>query len=351
MIWIRADANEEIGTGHMMRCLCVAGELEEQGAQVCFLVSDERSVPLLEARGRQFRILHSDYRRPEGEAAELDVLFRRQGGDFLLADSYFVTGEYFRRIRHHMPVGYLDDMVRRDLPLDLLVNYNIFAGEELYGELPEKPRLLTGPMYAPLRREFRGREYQVRPRAERVLVTTGGADQYNLAGRFVAEALGAGETAGLQYEIISGAYNEHLGELKELEARHPEVSVKCNVGNMAERMLQSDVAVTAGGSTMYELSAVGVPMICFSFVDNQQAIVEGFKRQGVVYFGGDYLRQGEGMLGAAAEHLARLAADCRLREEYSRRQRRLTDGRGAARIAASVLELCRPVNREDGGFS
>lgn len=344
MIWIRADANEEIGSGHVMRCLCVAGELEGLGAEVCFLVSDERAVPLLEARGRQFRVLHSDYRRPEGELAALDALFEQQGGDFFLADGYFVTGEYFRRIRRHMPVGYLDDMVRRDLPLDLLVNYNIFATKELYGELPEKPRLLTGPMYAPLRREFRGREYQVRRQAARVLVTTGGADQYNLAGRFVREALGAGPTAGLQYEIVSGAYNGHLAELKELEAQYPNVSVKSNVRDMAELMLESDIAVTAGGSTMYELSAVGVPMICFSFVDNQQEIVEGFKKQDVVYFGGDYLRQGDDMLGEAAAHLAELAACPGLREEYSLRQRRLTDGRGAERIAASILE-CRGAGR------
>lgn len=338
MIWIRADANEEIGSGHVMRCLCVAGELESLGAKVCFLVSDERSVPLLEAKGKQFRVLHSDYRRPEEELAVLEALFEQQGGDFFLADSYFVTGEYFRRIRRHMSAGYLDDMLRRDLPLDLLVNYNIFAVRELYGELPEKPRLLLGPMYAPLRREFRGREYQVRQRAARVLVTTGGADQYNLAGRFVAEALRAGVTASLQYEIVSGVFNGYLEELKGLEARYPNVSVRSNVRDMAELMLECDMAVTAGGSTMYELSAVGVPMICFSFVDNQQEIVEGFKRQGMVHFGGDYLCQGESMLREAAEKLAELAAGPGLREEYSLRQRRLTDGRGAERVAASILE-------------
>lgn len=342
MIWIRADANSEIGTGHVMRCLCVAGELKELGAQVCFLVSDERSVPLLEAKGQEFRVLNSDYRRPEGELETLEALFRQQGGDFFLADGYFVTGEYFRRVRRHMPAGYLDDMVRRDLPLDLLVNYNIFAGRELYGELPDVSRMLLGCAYAPLRREFRGREYRVRRQAARVLVTTGGADQYNLAGRFVEAALAVEETAKLKYDIVSGAYNVHLEELRRLEAGCGNVSVKSGVKDMAELMLDSDMAVTAGGSTMYEISAIGVPMICFSFVDNQREIVEGFKKEDAVFFGGNYLLQGDGMLGVAAEKLAELALCPELREGYSQRQRRVTDGRGAERIAAAIMELCRP---------
>lgn len=341
MIWIRADANGQIGTGHVMRCLCVAGELKRLGAQVCFLVSDERSAPLLEAKGQEFRILQSDYRYPEGELETLEALFRQEGGAFFLADGYFVTGEYFRRIRRHMPAGYLDDMLRRDLPLDLLVNYNIFASGELYGEVPGRPRMLLGPAYAPLRREFRGRGYQVRQQAKRVLVTTGGADQYNLAGRFVEEALAEEKTAELQYDIVSGAYNAHLEELKRLEAGHGNVFVRSNVKDMAALMLDSDVAVTAGGSTMYELSAIGVPMICFSFVDNQREIVEGFKRKDVVCFGGNYLLQGDGMLRAAAGKLAELAACPKLREGYSLRQRQVTDGGGARRIADAVMELRR----------
>ena len=66
-------------------------------------------------------------------------------------------------------------------------------------------------------------------------------------------------------------------------------------------MRDSDIAVTAGGSTMYELSALGVPMVCFSFVDNQERIVEGFVERGLVGFGGNYLLQGEAMAAEAAE--------------------------------------------------
>ena len=90
---------------------------------------------------------------------------------------------------------------------------------------------------------------------------------------------------------------------------------------------------------MYELSAVGVPMICFSFVDNQERIVEGFRRRGLVCYGGDYLAQGEKMLAEVVENIARLAESRELRNHYSVRQRQLVDGKGALRIAGKLREL------------
>ncbi len=138
--------------------------------------------------------------------------------------------------------------------------------------------------------------------------------------------------------MVSGAYNEHLPELRELEGRHSNVSVYCNVADMSRLMRESDIAVSAGGSTMYELSAVGVPIVCFSFVDNQERIVRGFVEKGLVPFGGDYLAQGGAMLEEAVSHIERLAADFGLRQSYSERLRRVVDGQGAMRIAR---EICR----------
>lgn len=434
MIWIRADANREIGTGHVMRCLSIAAALKKLGQQVCFLTADQGAAALLQAKGQAYRVLDSDYRNLEGELAILERIFAEerhcftmestqcQGGepcresgscqgsepcqesrpcqgsepcqksrpcqgdgpcqrgesyresgscqgsepcqesgsyqgsepcreshsvqrdedyrkgrpaaDFFLADSYFVTADYFRKVREWMPVGCLDDKYLTGLPLDMLINYNIFAEASSYGETDA--RLLLGTEYAPLREEFINVPYNIREKASRVLVTTGGSDRYGLAGRFVEKALADARTAALEYRIVSGVYNVHLEELLALEKNHPNVKICSNVPHMHRLMLESDMAVTAGGSTMYELSAVGVPMACFSFVDNQERIVEGFARRGLVCFGGNYLTQGESMLDGAVDGIARLATDAGLRAEYSRKLKDLVDGQGAMRIAQQI---------------
>ncbi len=337
MIWIRADANETMGSGHVMRCLSIAAALRKMGEKVCFLAADEKTVPLLEAGGQAYHVLHTDYTRMEEELEILEGMLASCAPDFFLADSYFVTAEYFRRVRRRVPVGYVDDRCVKGLPLDLLINYNIFAEESLYGQ-QDGTRLLLGTAYAPLREEFRGTQYQVRQDALRVLVTTGGSDRYQLAGRFLEKALGDDRTAGLEYGIVSGAFNPYLKELREWEKKNGNVRIYSNVTNMRELMEKSDIAVSAGGSTMYELSAVGVPTLCFSFVDNQEEIVRGFVDQGLVCFGGNYLAQGEGMLEMLVEKMALLVSDRRLRQAYSEKQRQMVDGKGAERIAQALLQ-------------
>lgn len=337
MIFIRADANERIGTGHVMRCMAIADALKQCGQQVCFLIADDRGSCLLKDRNQEYLVLHTDYASMEEELPRLRQIFEEKKPDFFLADSYSATPDYLREVRKHVPVGLLDDGVLTGYPVDVLINYNIFAARSLYGTAGETcTRYLLGPEYVPLRREFTGVDYAVRERAERVLITTGGSDKYNLGAELLKKALAGTDTADMQYTVVSGAYNTHFRELQELAYRHENVRVCSNVGDMSRLMRDSDLAVSAGGSTMYELSAVGVPVICFSFVDNQERIVKGFAEKGLVCFGGDYLAQGGSMTEEIVYHIGRLAADFNLRKSCSQKLRNLVDGQGALRIAGEL---------------
>lgn len=339
MIWIRADANSNIGTGHMMRCMSIGHALRECGQEVCFLLADASGAKLLESRGFSYRILHTNYQDMESELPKLCKWLAENAVSWLLIDSYYVTREYLMELRSFTRTAYVDDMNAFPYPVDLLVNYNIYGDMLPYREQAALPdtRFLLGTDYVPLREEFKQVEYSVREQGEHVLVTTGGSDLYHLAGQLLEKALQKEETRNLHYHVVSGAFNKNLPALLTLEAKYPNVHIYQNVTNMAELMRQCDVAVSAGGSTMYELCAVGVPIICFSFVDNQEQIVQTFVKKEVVCYGGNYLLQKESLLDDIVKQLALLAGHKEIREQYSVRQRRLVDGHGAMRIAR---ELC-----------
>ncbi|MDE6129143.1 MAG: UDP-2,4-diacetamido-2,4,6-trideoxy-beta-L-altropyranose hydrolase [Lachnospiraceae bacterium] len=341
MILIRADGGGAIGSGHIMRCLSVAGALKEQGKEVLFVLADDSAAALLNERGQQYRILHTDYHSMEDELPALLPVLEECRPELFLADGYFVTAAYLERVGKHTKTAYIDDMCAFPCPADALINYNIYGEMLPYREqsLPQNRMLLLGCAYTPLRTEFRDVVYSVRERVENVLITTGGSDKYNLTGQILQQALSDAACRHLRYHVISGSFNSNLSGLRAVAEHHDNVQIHVNVHNMAELMKQCDIAVTAGGSTMYELCAVGVPIVCFSFVDNQERLVETFVKKRLACYGGNYLKENEELSRRVVEHVRLLADAKALREDYSHREKGLVDGKGAERIAKELTGL------------
>lgn len=342
MIWIRADANSEIGMGHVMRCLSIAEALGEQGCEVRFLLADDMAVPLLEAKGQCYEILDTDFGQMETELPLLQKLAEEEGPAVCLIDSYFVTPYYLEQMGKNTNTVYMDDKFSFPYPVDMVINYNIYGDLLPYRETARKSgtAFLLGTAYAPLRREFlRRTPSAVSETVQNVLITTGGSDKYNLAGQILREVMVHTDTQNFHYHVVSGVFNTHLSELQQMAECNSRIHIHQNVNNMVELMELCDVAVSAGGSTMYELCAVGVPIICFSFVDNQEKIVETFLEKQLVCYGGNYRKEKDKLAENVVRHLVFLANNPKARAEYSRKEQELVDGRGAERIALALKQM------------
>lgn len=366
MVVIRADANSKIGMGHVMRCLSVADALLKRGEEVLFVTADDTPVPLLTKKGIPYRVLHTDYADMEAEMPELWEVLRElpQGAESpdatlaqkntsILVDSYYVTEKYLAALKKRITTIYMDDIYAFSYPVDMLINYNIY-GEEMGYEKDAAfadTKLLLGANYVPLREEFSAGAGYVQSRKELslgaanvppaeeggILITTGGSDSFNLAGQLLMEAMKYDALKEKKYHVVSGSLNPHIGELQALAQKHENIHIHCNVTNMAELMAESEVALSAGGSTLYELCAVGVPVIAFSFAENQERLVQTFVKRGIAQYGGNYRTDGNKMIQNTIAGLEKLCGDEALKTEYRRKALQLVDGRGAERIAEALL--------------
>ncbi len=413
-IWIRADGNDRIASGHLRRCLSVAWALMERGARVTFLVADEVSSAMLagmmlpsgagreygdgrngmdrgelppESAGKYTRgedsadvmpslvILHTSYDRPETEPEALVRLREKERPGFMLIDSYFMSGADFVRLRERLPglpLGFIDDMADFDPMVELLINYSVRQPEN-YGQ--RTAHRLFGPRYAPLRDQFAaaGGHYTVREQVKHILLTTGGTDPYRMAERIIREIRREPAMkqvwieAVLPEKVVEAVQTALSGDM----ARH--VKLHCGVNDMAGLMASCDLAVSAGGTTLYELCAVGVPTAAFTMADNQQRFAGLLAETGAVELIGD-VRDDAGsggkikeekdraigsgypapgglrVSGAAGEGeqadrvarklvawILRMMRDPAGRVSRSGAMRALTDGRGAERIAQEIL--------------
>lgn len=178
MQYIRVDSNENIGIGHLMRCLAIADTMRSLGEKVIFIIADHCCENKIHALGFETICLESQWDSLESEIDKLRALIRNRSIESLVIDSYFVTKFYLERIRELTRVIYIDDLNAMIYPVDLLINYNIYADELNYPQRYHDAGLNTefalGCTYAPLRREFLNLERVTKPKISRVLITSGG---------------------------------------------------------------------------------------------------------------------------------------------------------------------------------
>ena len=174
-ILIRTDGNQEIATGHLMRCLSVAQALKERNLPVLFAVADHNSGQLLRsfmAGEEDFPVicLDTDYRNPAAELDRLCTAVFENNIGCVLIDSYFVTPPYLEGLHKAVKTAYIDDIYSFDYPVDLIINYDAAPPADFYRNCPYK---LLGLSYTPLRKQFRGLHPEVRPQVKDILIYRG----------------------------------------------------------------------------------------------------------------------------------------------------------------------------------
>lgn len=331
MVYVRADGNGNIGMGHIMRCIAISREVVALGQQVTFILAGEEAREVVEAAGFPVRVLGTDYTRMEEEWPMLEQILPEAA--VLLVDSYYVTEEYLRRLEAGGTVVYVDDKNAFPYPVTGIVNGNVYGADMDY----RVPLVMAGYDYAPLRREYRECRGIGEPRY--LLVTTGSSDPYSITWKTLVEIGNRPRLRELPMKVVCGRFNRDYEQIKSLEQHYPNLQVLQNVPDMWNLMKDALVAVTAGGSTMNELSCMGVPAVCFSFVDNQEQIASVSKEKGYVHYSGDYRKEGDAMIPRMCDALEELLGDKQLLESYRRKIMAAVDGLGSRRIAEKLIEL------------
>lgn len=207
-------------------------------------------------------------------------------------------------------------------------------------EADDCPHLLLGPDFAPLRIEFSSLpDRAVNVRAENIFVSTGGGDCEHLSMRLTEYIIKNNSLARFHFHIIIGAMNQDLSIIQSMADDISNITLHYNVTNMQEIMSACDVAVSAAGSTLYELCATQTPVFTYILADNQIPGAEGFERHGVLKCAGDIRKAGAEKLAAdVMEAAVRLADNYEERMRIASAQKRGVDGNGAERIVWCLLK-------------
>ncbi|PIE75818.1 UDP-2,4-diacetamido-2,4,6-trideoxy-beta-L-altropyranose hydrolase [bacterium DOLJORAL78_65_58] len=337
---IRVDASARIGSGHFMRCLALAQAWPRDRGPVVFVMAEAEGTVAdrLAQEGFQLVSCPGPVASPEDGAALLATT-RDVGAEWLVVDGYRFDTAYLARLTGHAcRLLVVDDDGAAGLPpVDAVLNQNLHAEAALYPDLPAMSRLLAGPRYQLMRREF-----LVGPRpaasaadpARNLLVTLGGGDPYR-TGETVLEALELLPTADLEVRLLAGVRPERLAELTDRARRlRQRVEILPQVADMPAQLAWADLAVTAGGSTLWELAYMGVPALVTVLADNQEPSSRLLAERGAIR----RLGRAETLDAATvAAALGTLLTDAAARQAMVAAGRDLIDGRGAERVVRTML--------------
>jgi UDP-2,4-diacetamido-2,4,6-trideoxy-beta-L-altropyranose hydrolase len=332
-----------------MRCLALAQAWQERGGRATFLSHcDSDLLPRrIVSEGFDFIPLERTHPAPcdiEQTVTILAHLESQNAGPkpWLALDGYHFDTQYQYRIKEEgYKLLWIDDYGHADyFYADIILNQNISAVGHRYMNREAYTRVLLGSPYVLLRREFllwREPE-QIIPSsfASRILVTMGGSDPCNTTLK-ILRALREVTVHNLEVAVIVGPANPHRHQVEDEIGRAP-FTGHCfpSVENMPEKMAWADIAVSAGGSTCWELAFMGLPNIIIISSDNQKPIAEGLDAAGAAINLGWHHQVVPQQIAGAVQDV--LSQDHR-RKEMRAVGRKLVDGRGLTRLLSVCGEL------------
>ncbi|MEN3033960.1 MAG: glycosyltransferase [Aquificaceae bacterium] len=315
---ILTEASRTIGQGHLSRCLALKQALLELGVFSKLFVRGDNTVKAFAKGAAISEWLWWD-------KAYLKALSRRYSG--IVIDSYHAPERfYWTCAEFFKPVVAIDDYKRLSGDGVWILNPGPYAFDMGY---LGKGHML-GPSFALLRKPFWGGFLKkIRARSARFLITFGGEDIRGLTPRFVRALR---EAFDLELYVVLG----HASRAQVPESESVKVYRAVNARTMRRLMEASDIAISAGGQTTFELARVGLAAVLISVADNQLLNCKSWHELGVFHWAGNWDQSDieERVIGAVLELFA---YEKRLRAYES--GTKYVDGLGAMRVARKIIQI------------
>lgn len=357
-IFFRTDSSLQIGSGHVMRCLTLADELRQRGADVTFICREHHGnlIAMIEGRGYEVvslplpvvslkseneRLIHAEWLGATWEQDAVETIAALSGAraQWMIVDHYAIDRRWEEQLRLYCDkIMVIDDIADRSHDCELLLDQNFYLTMESRYEnlVPAACCRLLGPKYSLLRPQFASARRNLRQRdghVGRVLVCFGGADSSNEMEKSL-RALAAFSERKFEVDVVVSAVSASLERIQSICADNAGFHCHCQVDNMAELMVAADIAIGAGGSITWERCAMGLPALIVTVAANQLELASCAAEGGLVYYLGDK----DAVTSKKIEDtLAMLMALPELLRCFSANGLALVDARGAQRVAGILL--------------
>jgi UDP-2,4-diacetamido-2,4,6-trideoxy-beta-L-altropyranose hydrolase len=308
-IAFRVDASNEIGAGHVMRCLILAEALRQQECNCIFICRnmDGNLIDYIENKNFEVIVLHNESKNAnananaksetsfsekwlrntwERDARDTCTAIQKLEVSWLVVDHYGIDARWERIAREAgLRVMVIDDIVDRSHDCQFLLVPSISLDTEAVCQTaPNAGKILIGSQYIFIRPEFSDLKLQRQRSGEvnKILVYMGSNDGMNQAGKALEALKGIPD---IEIKMLIG--NSHPFEAELSAFQSDAIEITKTTPAMWDLMAWADLALGTCGQAAWERCAMGLPAIVVINAENQRRETVVLDSEGVVRSIGD----------------------------------------------------------------
>ena len=332
IIGFRVDGSQEIGLGHLFRCMALADSLK--GCKMFFWVKEN---PAVEAILKQNNVTYLS--QNINVQSEMDFLLaeaKNKRIDAIIMDLLVYPDGYLEQLKQiGVKLITFHEFEKRLNYSDIAINYNTFNGFDECNNITST-NTCYGPSYIIIRDGIRKvNPIEISKKVKTILISMGGSDPGGITLK-VANAL-KDLSRKVRIVIHAGPAFKFQTELSSVFGKDGDaITIKENVPELAMLMIDSDVAVASGGNTMYELCYLGIPSIIISQNMHQYEFADELDKKGAVKSLGLSKNIGKNKIRSIVEEVCKSSEERTMMAENAKK---IIDGKGVDRIKAKIYQL------------
>jgi UDP-2,4-diacetamido-2,4,6-trideoxy-beta-L-altropyranose hydrolase len=339
LIIFRCSASPTLGLGHLNRCLALADSLNSLGESCVMFGPSKFFCPSDKSFIFSDWIEEKEWESSDKDSKNLIRIANKHSSHMVILDDYRVDKIYQKNLLSNK-VHFLlfDNNLRSNIYADIVLNSNPIITENNYKFklFNSKVKLLLGLKYSIIRPEFPPtlKEHKSISTTKRVLITFGGGDDRG-AIIVVLKALLRRCMQRIEFIVVSGVDNPNNHTISQWidASEFSNVQLRISPRSIAKIFASCDIAVMSGGTTVYEIASIGLPMILIAIADNQVQHSKDWHQisDSVEFLGSLEDVKVTDIIGALDKYL--------LQQGSIYNHSALVDGEGKNRVALEVIKI------------
>jgi len=336
VVLFRVDGGHIPGVsfGHLFRCLGLAEDFRRHHVgSVFFMKGYYEGIELVKTKGFHVITLPPET-TPAEDCSATASMVERHCVSGVIFDIPAIHQTYIQSLPEHIYTIIIDDTGDKNIRPNVIVNGSIAPAFHSYPMFPQTDYLLGG-QYSILGQHFDDLPTRkIRENVETVSVFLGGSDPTNLTTKVIQSLTQFSWSCAFQ--IIVGPGYKNIATLShQIETSSNKMSLLQYVENMAQCFLNSDIVITAGGMTLYELAATGTPGISIPSIEHEVHTAEAFQKFVTVRNLGIWTESHAEILPKV---LHTLMKNYELRKHMSQAGQLLIDGKGRQQVVTRIFQ-------------